>query len=587
MLAFNASEREIYINGTITLLSGVVIDISAQNIMHYSISERIASNGLALGEAQSATYNLEIDNTEHRLKASELEGAAVAVKISSIRGTSISIPIAFGVWTVSSASVSEQSVTATLSGGDALEFNFDAKFAKMDQVAGANANSTHGSLLQYVCNKAGVTLATTDFLHSTTKLTGNEKWPDDITLRDVVSYIAAAAGGFARIARDGTLEIVSYVGQQSAGMITADTYITLNEGDGAAFRFRQIAVKHIGEDTMAYYPITEFITEPGNTLQVIDNPLFNYAIATTVSTQLTELYAEPISVEWVGDPTLRLGDVVTVRDIDDVEHSILVNSQVINYDGGLYATTECQLPKKGDSSSGYTKFPSRLQPSVNVGAIIDQFDFPMISRDDEAPKTANIGDLWIQPLTGKTFQCSAVASEDVVLPAFSLDAKGDLIYTNSDEQSKLNLYIDSNGDLIYENVSYALEIDADGNLKPVSEVTWDLVQDKELAEDITIAERNIETLQSNTITRDEFYRYLEVDAQRGVIIGDNQSNNQIILDSVEPSIGMMVDKRVFSKFGSNFLQLGNENDAYQIRISSEGHLIFKKVGEDVSASALR
>ena len=578
MLAFNASEREIYINGTITLPSGVVIDISAQNIMHYSISERIASNGLALGEAQSATYNLEIDNTEHRLKASELEGAAVVVKISSIRGTSISIPIAFGVWTVSSASVSEQSVTATLSGGDALEFNFDAKFAKTDQVAGANANSTHGSLLQYVCNKAGVTLATTDFLHSTTKLTGNEKWPDDITLRDVVSYIAAAAGGFARIARDGTLEIVSYVGQQSAGTITADTYITLNEGEGAAFRFRQIAVKHIGEDTMAYYPLTEFITEPGNTLQVIDNPLFNSAIATTVGTHLTELYAEPISVEWVGDPTLRLGDVVTVRDIDDVEHSILVNSQVINYDGGLYATTECRLPKKGDSSSGYTKFPSRLQPSVNVGAIIDRLELPAISRGDEPPTDPSVGDLWVLQSNGEMYQCSSVAADDVAIPETYLDGDNfeNLYYTLDDEQNPLSMYINADGELIYENVTYQFNIDADGCLVAASEVTWDEVN-KGLVE-------RVNGLSENIVTKKELDYYMRLDADNGVEIGRSEAESKLVLTN--EGVNMKVNGETFSRFTGDYAQFGD----YQIRKSTRGALVFKlakKEGEGLSALSLR
>lgn len=484
MLGFNYPERTLNVTGTITLISGTVINIEPRNIVNYSISERIASNGFALGETQSAAYTLEIDNTEHKLKTSDLEGAIVRCVISMVRGISISIPVPFGVWQVTSANALEQSVTISMSGGDALEFNFDAKFLKTDQTAAANSNSTHGSLLQYVCDKAGVTLSTTEFLHSTAKLTGDEKWPDDVTLRDVVSYIAAAAGGFARIARDGNLEIVGYGNTQNVGTITPDTYITLDEGDGSAFDFRRLSVKYVGEDNYAYYPITPLIAKSGNTLQVVDNPLFNYNIMVTVATDLSAMKSEPTRMEWIGDPLLRLGDTVTIVDMSNNEREIIVNSQTITYDGGMYAVTQCQLPKRNEQSSGFK--PTHWMPIVNKGDSSDD-DMnlqPMpgvvtntISRSETQPLNAVYGDLWIVPSTGKTYQCSSVGSASASVPSFSLDADGNLLYEPGADSSDLTMHINGDGDLVYDGVSYQMNIGDDGNITISSEASWDEVYD--------------------------------------------------------------------------------------------------------------
>lgn len=565
-LVFNTPEREIFVRGTITLASGKTITLSPNNIMSYSISERSASNGFALGETQSASYSLEVDNSEHELNAYDVDGATVELHAQIIRGTSIAVT-AFGVWTVSSADISEQSATAHLSGGDALEFNFDQEFDELMQMLGAAKGKTLGSLLQFVCDQAGVTLGTTSFLNSDAVLTGNEKWQDGTTLRDVVSYIAAAAGGFARIARDGTLEIVSYSASTNVGTVTADTYITLNCGDGTVFDFKQIAVKYIGEETWAYFPIGS-TSKANTTLQVTDNPLYNTSIATTVGYALVGMYAEPISMEWVGDPTVMPGDVITVQDISGNSHDILVNSQTISYDGGIYATTQCQLSKLNATSSGY-------RPNSTVNQAVTSAVNNIFRRDDE-PTEGNVGDLWIQPMSGQIFQCSSVASENVELPTFTLN-EGDLEYTLPDGQEYPTMYINEDGELMYDGVTYALSIDESGNLTVASEMQWDLVQDKAIA-------GNLIGLNENALTKDEFEYYIRPSGTNGVEVGRNDSNGKLLLTNA--GVDIKVGGNTFSRFTSSYVQFGD----YQIRRSTNGALVIKKAreaGEGVSALLLK
>ena len=66
---------------------------------------------------------------------------------------------------------------------------------------------TFSTLLQKICNYAGVSLKTTSFINSTARLTEKPGDFDTATMRDVVRWIAEAGAGVARFNRDGQLVI--------------------------------------------------------------------------------------------------------------------------------------------------------------------------------------------------------------------------------------------------------------------------------------------------------------------------------------------------------------------------------------------
>ena len=199
-------------------------------------------------------------------------------------------------------------------------------------------------------------------------------------------------------------------------------------------------------------------------------------------------------------------------------------------------------------------------------------------RDENGngPADANFGDLWIIPSTGQTFQCSAVASDNVALPTFALDANGNLLYTPGEGHKGLKMRINDEGELVYEGVPYAFEIDDDGNLKAVSEITWTLVQDDDIIGSIDGVEQNVEALQNSTLKTDEFKRYMRLDVNDGLHIGVIDSNapedepkSELVLD--ESSLNVKVGGDTYSKFTGNYVQFGD----YQIRKSTKGALVFK------------
>jgi len=81
-------------------------------------------------------------------------------------------------------------------------------------------------LLQALCTQAGVTLATTTFLNSDlTFTTWPKKYFDGRTMREVLKWIAEAAGSIARFNRQGELELVWF----------SDVNVSYTEGDYSEF----------------------------------------------------------------------------------------------------------------------------------------------------------------------------------------------------------------------------------------------------------------------------------------------------------------------------------------------------------------
>ena len=70
-----------------------------------------------------------------------------------------------------------------------------------------NYPCTIGDLFKQLCNKAGLQPATTSFINSGARISAEPEDFDTATMRDVLKWIAEAAGANARITRDGKVEL--------------------------------------------------------------------------------------------------------------------------------------------------------------------------------------------------------------------------------------------------------------------------------------------------------------------------------------------------------------------------------------------
>lgn len=358
-LKYLKNERDLALRGSILLTDGSTYELTADNVVRYVIDEAsTAGESITLGDTRAADFDLEIEDAAHALTAALLIGARVTVEIG-LDGAFDPL----GVWYADSAQISRQSATVTIRGSDALAAKMDGLFVDGTYPA------TLGEVARRAAEQAGIALAAADFRNAGVVVQTKPEWdPETNTLRAVIGYIAGCAGGFARINRAGELEIVAY-NEHSGETITADYFTTLAVGGGRSFAFNCLQVSYFGTNIYVRYAIDESRTDTaGDTLRVSDNPLITPEIAQSLVAELTGLESSAVSVDWIGDPALLPGTLITVRDTDGSLHSGIATRQMIVVDGGLHAQTSADLPSDIESTfAGDTLFTPAGR--VNVQAI--------------------------------------------------------------------------------------------------------------------------------------------------------------------------------------------------------------------------
>ena len=380
-LTYNKQTRTLSLRGVITRSDGTQISLTTDDILAYTISESSGSEGLPLGSTEAASFSLTISNVGKGYTPNQFDNAEVHMEVGIKNANGTINYSAFGVWYVCEVSAPEQSVSIDLSGYDALATLFEATYT---DTASAYP-TTLGSLATAICASAGIQLSTAAFRNADVAVQKKPDWGDEPTLRTIIGYISACAGGFARIARGGKLEIMSYC-DGAAYAIDSDLYSTLTRVNGSDFRFNALEVKDAGsdaeEETYTRYAIDTTLTDnPTNTIRIEDNPLFTAGVAESVKTILEGLSFSAVSVSWGADPAVRIGDKLTVTDTSGNTLLLLINSQSITFAGGMSATSECNLPALNSANSGsYTSSGNIIDSNGNIRVTrIANFDKSVVS----------------------------------------------------------------------------------------------------------------------------------------------------------------------------------------------------------------
>jgi hypothetical protein len=177
-------------------------------------------------------------------------------------------------------------------------------------------------ILESACDQAGIELATTSFANAD-YVVPNEPVYEGITCRKIFAQVAELAGGYAKINRQGQLEIVT-LGVTPARDITKDHYIDFKINEVANARIDKVIVKvgderaEAGEGENIYTIVDNmFVQDPNNVVDAL------YSVLKNVSYTACTL-------KWQGDFSLDLGDKVTVDGNDTY-----VLSRKLTYTGGL------------------------------------------------------------------------------------------------------------------------------------------------------------------------------------------------------------------------------------------------------------
>lgn len=363
MAEFTGPERRLDIRATITLSNGTQITLQADDVYRYSVNSSACDSGLPVGGAISASFTLGVAAGALNYSAVELDSAEVRVQIGTRGDADKYTYFDAGCWYVTNTETPEQTGEYTLTGMDALGLYFDVTYTD-----GASAYPrTMGSLLELMCTMAGVQVTSAAWLNKSTAIATMPRWPEETTTRDIVGYIAACAGGFARINNSGVLEIVS----PGSGTVTANNptiYTQFTPQGGANFDFNCLRVTFVAasEDETQSEPVrfavnADVADNATTCIEIAGNPLYTEAIAASVKTALTGKTFEGGTVSWLGDPRAVVGLGMDVTALDSTTHHLLITSSQLDFNtGGLLMISTSSMPTLASNTSQHYSSSGRV-----------------------------------------------------------------------------------------------------------------------------------------------------------------------------------------------------------------------------------
>lgn len=203
---------------------------------------------------------------------------------------------------------------------------------------------TRGQLLQSLCTYVGVTLKTATFPGSTESIASAPMAGNGFVGKDVLGWIAETACAYARMSRDGGLELVWFT--------TQSVKLTQNQhfGDSPAeYETPAVEALHV---MVANTDLGVMLPEggTGNEYQVLDNPLYYGSTEAEIRGKAQDLYEKliafpaytPNSVDAVCDWSIEPGDIIQVVGGDGTMRTLPIFRMVLKWAGGwARATYEC------------------------------------------------------------------------------------------------------------------------------------------------------------------------------------------------------------------------------------------------------
>lgn len=210
-------------HAVVTLTDGTVLTLDAADfaVGNNSISDGAECQGLPIGVAVERVVTLELMNDDERYRDIVFTGARIDLSTlfqTDDEGTIETI--LEGSFTVTVPETYGETVILTAAD--------DMHRADRPYVTSLNFPATAANVLVDACNTAGISLQTLSFPNSWFQVAAPPS--GNLTIRQVIGYVAMLAGGNARINRQGGLEIITYDFDYTGALHTLNAYKSLNAG---------------------------------------------------------------------------------------------------------------------------------------------------------------------------------------------------------------------------------------------------------------------------------------------------------------------------------------------------------------------
>ncbi len=220
------------------------------------------------------------------------------------------------------------------------KFNVDVD----DWWAGLKWPMTRGQLLQSLCTEVGVTLKTATFPGSDVSIASAPVAGNGFVGKDVLGWIAETACAYARMSRDGELELMWFA-QQSV-TLTRSQHFGDSPAEYTTPAVEALHVMAVNNDLGVMLP--EGGT--GNEYQVMDNPLLYGSTEAEIRGKAQSLYNRliafpaytPNEVDAVCDWSIEPGDMIQVVGSDGNTRTLPIFRMTVSWAGGwARANYEC------------------------------------------------------------------------------------------------------------------------------------------------------------------------------------------------------------------------------------------------------
>ncbi len=308
------------VSGTITLSTGGKIQLTDSDIVSGSLSidnkcindSEFCLGSVYIGQLMVTVFNNNVDR--YSLYNAEVK---FSYFLTLEDGTEEEIPL--GVYYVVEATRTKKMIQ--LKCFDAMTF--------FDESIEEDTFGTAFQLMTLFCEKFGLTLATTEEemnLMCNPQASLSLKAEKVGTYRDAVSYIASVMGGFATINRHGEMEIRQF-------HTTSDRTISARKRTKSTIHdyetyFNSVTIRFLAESN--FYPYTEVVEgmNTGLKLDMGDNPMVfgvedvKHEVLQNIMTYLQTIRYVPCSFTMVSDPSIDLGDGITIVDVNSTDESV-------------------------------------------------------------------------------------------------------------------------------------------------------------------------------------------------------------------------------------------------------------------------
>ena len=628
--------RDLRISGRIVFASGAEIALTGEHIAEMTIDEG-AEGVLMPSDVLSAACRADLVNDAGQwlpggscLGYQELIGATFMPEITASDGENeYTRPL--GVFQVESAVFVEKGARMRITAADSIAFELGGVFADtLSYPASLEEIWRHAvSQSRYVWEgevpNGGIIVETPP------------AW-GEITLRRALGCIAAAAGCFVCVGRDGSLQLRRVWNSDEAPLaLSPSAYLKL-ESDSASFGpVDALAVLPEGEDAQEKYYYASAEKTQLFPLWVKYNPLFSSgsahldALSQAMLERMAGYRMEGMRFDWRGDPETGIGSKVLLTDTSGREHISVITRQSMKYSAGFSASCGCTIPENSDSGVMRVLTP---EGGLNAAALVGAVDGKLISAGSitavklaagsvTAEKLA-VGALEAQVLSAVAAKVGSLTASDIqtdslaaVLAKFTVLTAGtaefDRVTVRHLVSKAMNLEYGAAGQVFIKNLAveyaqmvsaavgnlcirasdghyYSINVDASGNISAVPATVTELeISAGQMASGRVILETDITAESLNTSNLLATYALInKIDAAKidvDQLLAREAFVNKLVTSQIFASGGtlqMIAEQTMESaeSIADVSSRLEQTADAFELELS-------KKVGEDTLKQYLR